>query len=119
MMIAAMALFLLVILAPALQTYLNRRSTLAEAQRHGRELNSQISELQGQAKLWDDPAYVERQARERLQFIRPGDTLYTVLNADGTARDTTKAAIGVAPKAVEPLWSTKLWSSLVAADRAK
>lgn len=118
-MIAAMALFLLVILAPALQTYLNRRASLSDAQRHGRDLGAQISQLQAQAKQWDDPAYVERQARERLQYIRPGDTLYTVLNADGSAREDVKPAIGVAPPAPEPVWNVRLWDSLHAADQAK
>ena len=119
MMIAAMALFLVVILAPALQTYLGRRSSLSDAQRHGHDLASQISQLQAQTKQWDDPAFVERQARERLQYIRPGDTLYTVLNADGTPRENTKPSLGVLPAQPAPAWNARLWDSLRAADSVR
>ena len=29
-------------------------------------------------QLWDDPAYVTQQARERLELVMPGETLYSV-----------------------------------------
>jgi len=119
MMIAAMALFLVVILAPALQTYLSRRSAVEASQQQQRELEEHITQLKAQNDLWDDPAYVERKARERLQYIRPGDTLYTVLNPDGTPRDGSTSSLPSTAKPPEAAWNAKLWSSVRTADNAK
>jgi len=65
-MIAAMALFLVVVLASPLQTYLSRRDAVAASQRQQHDLQQRVSELQHENDLWTDPAYVERQARARL-----------------------------------------------------
>ena len=47
--------------------------------------------LQAQAQArWQDPAYVEAQARERLHYVLPGETRYVVLGPDeAPARRTT------------------------------
>src|SRR3978361_2127111 len=83
MMVAAMALFLVVVLASPFQTYLSRRASVAASERQQQQLNTQLADLKHQNEQWQDPAYVARQARIRLQYIRPGDTLYTVLDAHG------------------------------------
>jgi cell division protein FtsL len=120
MLITAMALFLVVILASPLQTYLNRRDAVAASQRQKQQLDNHVAQLQHEADQWTDPAYVERQARIRLQYIRPGDTLYTVLNADGTPRTAPSAATGTVPRAGhQPSWNAALWSSVQAADNVK
>lgn len=121
MMIAAMALFLVVILASPFQTYLSRRASVANSERQQQQLNAQVAQLQHQTAQWQDPAFVERQARVRLQYIRPGDTLYTVLNADGTPRTnaTTSSSTKVARAGHQPNWNATLWTSVEEADNAK
>jgi cell division protein FtsB len=120
MLVAAMALFLVVILASPFQTYLNRRASVASSERQQRDLAARVAQLQAQNDLWQDPAYVERQARVRLQYIRPGDTLYTVLDAQG---QPLQPAAGVAAPAKpakigrQPSWNTMLWSSVQDAAR--
>ena len=37
-------------------------------------------------RRWDDPAYVEAQARERLHFVMPGETSYVVLEPTSRRR---------------------------------
>jgi len=115
MMVAAMALFLVVILASPFQTYLNRRASVANSERQQRELAAKVASLQAQNDLWKDPAYVERQARTRLQYIRPGDTLYTVLDAQGQplAPATPEAPPAkVAKSSRAPSWNSQLWDSV-------
>jgi cell division protein FtsB len=120
MMIAAMGLFLVVILASPLQTYLNRRDSVAASQRQQEQLKDHVAQLQQQTAQWNDPNYVERQARARLQYIRPGDTLYTVLNADGTPRPTPSSTTAqLARSGHQQSWNSTLWSSVQAADSAK
>jgi cell division protein FtsB len=114
MMVAAMALFLVIILASPFQTYLNRRASVANSERQQRQLNAEVARLQQQAQLWNDPAYIERQARVRLQYIRPGDTLYTVLNAQGQPLAVEPAPSGhpVVRAAHPPSWNSTLWTSV-------
>jgi len=119
-MVAAMALFLIVILASPFQTYLSRRASVASSERQQRELNARVAQLQAETNEWNDPAYVARQARARLQYIRPGDTLYTVLNAQGQPLAADPAPAD--PKAVkaadhQPSWNATLWSSVQAASK--
>ncbi|HTZ45370.1 MAG TPA: septum formation initiator family protein [Jatrophihabitans sp.] len=115
MAVAAMALFLVVILASPFQTYLNRRASVANSEKQQRELAAKVAALQAQNDLWQDPAYVERQARVRLQYIRPGDTLYTVLNAQGQPLEPAAepaAPASAAPAGRKPAWNAVLWSSV-------
>jgi cell division protein FtsB len=115
MMVAAMALFLVVILASPFQTYLGRRASVAGSERQQRELAARVAQLQAQNNLWQDPAYVERQARVRLQYIRPGDTLYTVLNAQGQPLEPASGPAEpakVVKTGRQPSWNTVLWSSI-------
>ncbi len=119
MLVAAMALFLVVILASPFQTYLNRRATVAASEHQQRELAAHVAQLRQETDQWQDPAFVERQARVRLQYIRPGDTLYTVLNAQG--QPLTAEPVPVAQKVTktghQPSWNSALWSSVQDASR--
>jgi len=115
MAVAAMALFLVVILASPFQTYLSRRASVAGSEKQQRDLAARVAKLQAENDLWQDPAYVERQARVRLQYIRPGDTLYTVLDAHGQPlRPAEPAAPPAKPTTGDhqPGWNTVLWASV-------
>jgi cell division protein FtsB len=118
-LVAVMALFLVVILASPLQTYLSRRDAVAASEHRQQQLSQHVAQLQHENDLWSDPAYVERQARTRLQFIRPGDTLYTVLNSDGTPRTSPGPPSGPSRIGHQPSWNFNLWTSVTDADNAK
>ncbi|HST46815.1 FtsB family cell division protein [Jatrophihabitans sp.] len=121
MMVAAMVLFLVVVLASPFQTYLSRRASVAASERQQQQLNDQLAELRHQSELWRDPAYVARQARVRLQYIRPGDTLYTVLDAHGNPIDPPApvAAEQVAKVGHRPSWNSVLWASVRDTDASQ
>jgi cell division protein FtsB len=118
MLVLAMALVLIVVLASPLQTYLNRRDSLSATEQQNRQLAQRIATLQQQSQQWDDPAYVERQARIRLQYVRPGDTLYTVINPDGSAHTGTAKTVDAVPRSGHGAsWNSSLWASVTNADR--
>jgi cell division protein FtsB len=121
MMVAAMVLFLVVVLASPFQTYLNRRASVAASEREQQQLNAQLAELQHQSELWQDPAYVARQARIRLQYIRPGDTLYTVLDAHGHPIDPPAPAAAEKVTRIDhrPNWNSLLWASVRDTDASR
>jgi len=121
--ITAMVLFMAVLLASPLQSYLSRRSSVADSQRQQQQLQQHVKQLQQETAQWQDPAYVARQARDRLGYILPGDTLYTVLNADGTPKPESAPAgsgsDGVAKSGHTPSWNANLWSSVEVAGKSK
>ena len=121
MMVAAMALFLVVVLASPFQTYLSRRASVAASERQQQQLNARLAELEHQSAQWQDPAFVARQARIRLQYIRPGDTLYTVLDAHGNplGPPAQPAPEKVARADHRPSWNAVLWDSVRDSDAAK
>ena len=121
MMVAAMALFLVVVLASPFQTYLSRRASVASSERQQQQLNARLDQLRHQNQQWQNPAYVARQARIRLQYIRPGDTLYTVLDSHGNplGPPAQPAAEKVARTDHRPSWNSVLWASVHDVDTAK
>ena len=64
---------------------------LPQQRSHISDLKAQIAAARGQTSTtlerekqrWDDPAYVEAQARERFGYLMPGETAYSVLDENG------------------------------------
>ena len=48
-----------------------------------REAQADVDELEAEIARWDDPAYIEAQARDRLYYVFPGDRSYLVVGDDG------------------------------------
>lgn len=53
------------------------------------ERNAQMSE---QLELWNDPDYIASQARERLGYVKPGETQYTVVDPGEDYQDDAQIA---------------------------
>ena len=74
-LLGALVLLLALTLAGPVRQYLAGRAELVELAAEGRALDQRAEELQRELERQDDPAYVERQARERLTYVLPGDRL--------------------------------------------
>ncbi|MEU4569669.1 septum formation initiator family protein [Micromonospora sp. NPDC023956] len=99
------------------RVYLDQQADIERmeaAQAAQREL---IEELSVEAAKWQDPAYVETQARERFFMGRPGETLVVVLKGKVPADDGTGPLPprSEAPRSDDP-WYDTLWSSIEAAN---
>jgi cell division protein FtsB len=100
-------------LAYPLREYLSQRGEIAALERKTVEQERAVADLMLQRERWRDPAYVAAQARERLHFVRPGETAYVLLDPGETpARLAPKSAV-----APERPWFSDLWASIDAADR--
>jgi cell division protein FtsB len=77
---------LVVALAYPLRQYIAQRADIAEQQREADEARARVERLRDEKARWQDPAYVERQAREHLQYVRPGETGF-LLPADEHQND--------------------------------
>ena len=74
-----------------------------------------VEQLQKEQARWNDNAYVEQQARERLKFVKPGDRSYTVIDGDPKVAETPGVASAPASKQDSP-WYGRIWESAKVAD---
>ncbi|MGO0574849.1 FtsB family cell division protein [Ornithinimicrobium panacihumi] len=118
-----LALALLVVLMgavvyPVLSGYLRQRADITAAEERIADERAEISRLETELKKWDDDAYVEQQARQRLRFVKQGETAFTVI--DDRDEVYTEALPGMAPVSEEVLaespWYGQVWESVKIAN---
>lgn len=106
MVICAVALTL----AVPLRTYITQRSEAEQVDAQRAQLEADLAQLTRDVAQADDPAYVRAQARERLQYVMPGETPYQVQLPGATAppvEDLTTPRHDGAP------WYSDLWRPIV------
>jgi cell division protein FtsB len=69
--------------ASSLRAYLQQRAHIADLKAQIAERSASIDDLEREKRRWNDPAYVQAQARERFGYLMPGETSYVVLGEDG------------------------------------
>lgn len=87
-----------------------RTELRAEAER----LEEEVAALETQLRLWDDPTYVQAQARQRLGYVLPGEIGYVVV--DETGEPEAELGPDGLPVLIEGEWYSRLWTSIQAAD---
>jgi cell division protein FtsB len=114
-LLGGLVLLLALTLAGPVRQYLAGRAELVRLAAEGRDLDQRVEDLQAQLERQADPDYVERQARERLTYVLPGDRLIVVV--DGEAVEGDAGTLADAATAAEPLpWYEGLMGSLARAD---
>lgn len=106
---------IIVVLAPSLRTLVEQQQQIAELRASVEEHEDAVGDLEDDIARWDDPAYVEAQARDRFTYVFPGD--YTYLVIDDTTAVTTEngAPISDDIQTTQVDWVHSLLSSLVTA----
>ncbi len=116
--LAVVLVLLGVFLFPTVSGYVDQRREVTQLKQQIEAQHEDISDLEGQVEQWNDPDFVERTARERLRFVRPGETAFTVL--DDTGEVLTEAVPGVTPLAAEihesRPWYGEVWESIKTAN---
>jgi hypothetical protein len=105
--------------APTLRVYLRQHDQIASLRAQAAAERAQVASLQQQQARWNDPAYVEAQARSRLQFVKPGQRSYVVIEPTAKvpaapAKGVVAGAVGVAGSS----WIDGLWQSVQKAGAA-
>ena len=72
----------LVVLAPSLRVLGEQRQELAALEQRVAEQQALVDGLATEIDRWQDPAFIEAQARDRLLYVYPGDISYLVIHAD-------------------------------------
>ncbi len=106
--------FLAVVSGSTIAAYVSQRSEIAAMREQVREQQKQVAELHAEMTRWEDPAYVEQQARQRLKFVRPGERAYTVLDPADPTRVAEVEVDIAAPTKGQPWYAAVLQSAAVA-----
>ncbi|AXK35297.1 septum formation initiator family protein [Streptomyces armeniacus] len=102
---------MVVALAYPTRQYISQRSDIEDQRRQAEQTRERVRELREQKARWQDPAYVEQQARRHLHFVRPGETGYIM--RDGTADTLRPRDSGAADRP----WYRNLWDGVDRADQ--
>jgi cell division protein FtsB len=94
--------------ASSMRAYLQQRSHIGDLKDQIALREATIEDLEREKKRWDDPAFVQQQARE-LNFVMPGETPYVTLGEDGQALERESSLSD--PATVDPKTPTAWWSS--------
>jgi cell division protein FtsB len=71
--LAAVLSLLALTLAVPMRTYFSQQTEFDELRASNAQLQLEVSEYEEKVAEQNDPAYIEAQARERLQFVMPGE----------------------------------------------
>jgi len=101
----------LVMLAAPLKTLVEQRQQIAQLQQAVDEAQQTVDELTKETARWEDPVYVEAQARDRLYYVRPGDVSYLVIGESSDPTPLGELPISGEIQATKVDWLTGLLSS--------
>jgi len=102
----------------SLQIYFRQQREIAQLTTEIEQRQQAIDDLDRQLDQWDDPAYVEQQARERFGWVLPGETGYRVIGPDGKPLDgaALDSRHGQDDTPAADAWWLKLWGTAKTAD---
>jgi len=105
---------LVVSYASSMRAYLEQKNHLEALRTNITESEQNIEELRREKGRWDDPAYVEAQARQRFGWVMPGEIGYQVIGRDGEplSSDDSLTDPDVATEANLPLWWESAWGTV-------
>ncbi|RKR75016.1 FtsB family cell division protein [Frondihabitans australicus] len=93
LMLVIIILFI-VVLAPSLRTLIQQQQQVASLEQSVQKQKSDVQSLKGDVARWNDPAYIEAQARDRLLYVYPGEYSYLVMNPSKSSGTTTTTTSG-------------------------
>ena len=102
-----------VVLAPSLKLLIQQRTQITNLQKSVEAQQHAVSSLKSQVARWDDPAYIEAQARNRLLFVFPGEYSFLVIPESGTTASSTTAPISKHIQTTQIDWVQALTSSIL------
>ena len=102
-------------LALPFKVWVAQRGQISSLQAQTREQEQRVAALKQEQQRWQDPAYVEQQARLRLHYALPGEKTYVVLGKPKKHHKTASTAPS-GPTLTGP-WYSRLWQSVEAAGK--
>ena len=116
LVVLIVAAILSVMLVPSLFQWWQQERELAQIKAQVAEQQQKNADMQRQIDLWNDSDYISTQARERLGFVRPGETQYTVVDPGPQYQDSALAAAAASTGPARP-WVQQLGILVGKADQ--
>ncbi|WP_166349216.1 FtsB family cell division protein [Phytoactinopolyspora limicola] len=104
---------LMVSYAYPLRTWYEQHNERSALEQEAAELREMVDQLETELELWDDPAYVAIQARQRLGYVMPGEQGFVVIHPEAEEDETGPEGL---PPVGDGAWHERLWASVLAAD---
>lgn len=105
----------LIVLAPSLRILVEQQNEITALERRVAEQQALVDELQTDIDRWQDPAYIEAQARDRLLYVYPGDITYLIIDDGLTIEGDGGMTVSDEIQATRIDWTRALLSSIVTA----
>lgn len=108
------------VLMPTLGTYLEQRHQIDALTQQIQLTRDEVAALEQERQRWSDPAYITTQARERLYYVRPGETVYLIDNdlpPEAIPREQGEVSSEIQQAHTD--WMSQLVASLTAAGLAQ
>jgi cell division protein FtsB len=102
-------------LAYPLKQYLAQRSQISQLEQANAQKQKQVDDLSRRKQQLQDPDYVKMLARQRLQFVIPGEMQFVIVDKGQSGNSNGSGKSG---GAAGGQWYSKLWGSVQTADRA-
>ncbi|MEG9225107.1 FtsB family cell division protein [Aeromicrobium sp. Sec7.5] len=110
MVLLAVMVLLIASYTASLHTWWQQQQEIRATEAKIETQKTAIAELEDDAERWEDPAYIEQQARARFGWVLPGEVGYRVVDADGEVEGDVPQ-LAEPPSAKAPQWYEKLWDS--------
>lgn len=124
LVLSVVLLLSLVLLLPTVRAYVAQQGELNGMRDELAQAEEEHDELESQLGRWDDTRFVEQEARDRLNFVMPGDRPWRVLDPESVVDDidpVTGEAVGDGPVRgfdEGTPWYDAIWTSVqVAGDQ--
>lgn len=100
------------IMAQPLQLLLEQQADITQARQQLAQEEQREQELQTQLERWEDPAYVQQQARERFNMVMPGERKYLVIGDEEEPAEP-EPNLATVDEDIELGWADRLWGSVL------
>jgi cell division protein FtsB len=104
-----------VVLAPSLRIFVQQQQQLAQLRADVQAQKDGVKDLESERARWDDPRYIEAQARERLDYVYPGEYSYLVIDDGSTVSTSDGQPISDKVETTQVDWVRMLLSSVFTA----
>ncbi|GAA4665765.1 septum formation initiator family protein [Gordonia humi] len=107
--ITLVVVFLALTLAVPVRTYLSQRSEFNELRAENAALQAEVAEYERKVVEQNDPAYIEAQARKRLQMVKRGERQVIVI---APSREQQEAAERAERERESNPWYQNMWDAV-------
>ncbi|MEU5091433.1 septum formation initiator family protein [Streptomyces sp. NPDC021356] len=111
-LLALVVCSLVVALAYPMRQYVAQRADIADLRRQKAQAQQRVEQLRDLKARWRDDAYAEQQIRQRLHYVLPGETGYTMVEPGPVKRSRAEQGAARRP------WYTNVWYGVDKADAA-